>query len=32
MFLVGAALALREAMQDHDEAIVEREVSRRTGA
>ena len=27
MFLVGAALALREAMQDHDEAIVEREVA-----
>jgi putative Ca2+/H+ antiporter (TMEM165/GDT1 family) len=27
MFLVGAALALREAMQAHDEAIVEREVA-----
>jgi putative Ca2+/H+ antiporter (TMEM165/GDT1 family) len=26
MFLVGAALALREATQDHDEEIVEREV------
>jgi putative Ca2+/H+ antiporter (TMEM165/GDT1 family) len=27
MFLVGAALALREATQDHEEEIVEREVA-----